>query len=98
MREDKTISNDIKKKLERWHKDISNLFSGIRENPEFAFDDTFYQEVLDKKQEFENLSPEDQNNVTNYDSTSLNSDLLFDEVSKAIDRAKLKKAYLQIPN
>ena len=98
VREDKTISNDIKEILDRWHKDISNLFSGIRENPEFAFDDTFYQEVLDKKQEFENLSPEDQNNVTNYDSTSLNNDLSLDEVSKAIDRAKLKKAYLQIPN
>ena len=28
--------------LERWHSDIYKLFSGIRENPEFAFDDQFY--------------------------------------------------------
>jgi hypothetical protein len=32
VREDDSISRDLKEILERWLKDISNLFSGIREN------------------------------------------------------------------
>ena len=31
-------------------------------------------------------------------STTLNSDLSFDEVSKAIESTKCKKAYLELPN
>ena len=49
IREDETISRDLKEILERWFNDISTLFSGIRENPEMAFNDHFYQQVLDKK-------------------------------------------------
>ena len=41
VRKDKTISRDLKEILERWHRDISGLFSGLRENPEFAFDENF---------------------------------------------------------
>ena len=88
----------MKEILKRWHSDISRLFSGLRENPEFAFDDAFYDEVVDKKNEFEALSPEEQEQLGDYDSESLNVNLTFDEVSKAIDKAKLKKAYLDIPN
>ena len=33
-----------------------------------------------------------------YDAESLNNDLSFEEVSKDIDKAKLRKAYLEIPN
>ena len=32
------------------------------------------------------------------DSTELNCAILFEEVSKCIDNAKMKKAYLEIPN
>ena len=53
VNDDNSISRDIKEILERWHKDISTLFSGVRESPEMAFDDSFYQEVLNKKREFE---------------------------------------------
>ena len=60
VREDGYISTDMKEILKRWHSDISRLFSGLRENPDFAFDDAFYDEVVDKKNEFEALSPEDQ--------------------------------------
>ena len=74
------------------------LFSGLRENPDFAFDDLFYEEILEKKQEFEALSPEDQEQQSEYNSEMLNKNLSFDEVSKAIDKAKFKKAYLDIPN
>ena len=84
--------------LKRWHTDISNLFSGLRNNPDFPFNDNFYQEILDKKAEFEAMAPNDQEQVSNFDSVSLNNDILFDEVSKAIDKAKMRKAYLQIPN
>ena len=98
VREDKSISTDIKEILQRWHTDISKLFSGLRENPEFAFDDQFYEQIVSKKQEFEALSPEEQELLADYDSESLNSNLTFDEVSKAIDRAKVRKAYIEIPN
>ena len=42
IREDKTISSDIKEVLNKWFIDISKLYSGIRENPEVVFDDNFY--------------------------------------------------------
>ena len=98
IREDETISSDIQEILARWHKDISQLFSGLRENPEFSFDGGFYQEILAKKEELENISPEDFAQNSQYDPTELNSEILFAEVSKCIDKAKLKKAYLEIPN
>ena len=98
VREDKTISRDLKEILERWHKDISGLFSGLRDQPEFAFDENFYQKILTKKAEFENLSFEKQLNKSHYDSNSINADILFSEVSKAIDSVQLGKAYLEIPN
>ena len=48
VREDGTISTDLREILMKWHKDISRLFSGIRDNPELVFDGKFCQEVLDK--------------------------------------------------
>jgi hypothetical protein len=76
----------------------SKLFSGLRENPEFALNDEFYEEIVNKKEEFEALSPEEQELLADYDSECLNSNLTYDEVSKAIDRAKIRKAYIEIPN
>ena len=98
VREDETISKDIKEVLERWLKDISNLFSGVRENPEMVFDENFYQEVIDKRKEFENLSSDEQQQASDYNPEELNTKLSFDEVSSAIDKTKLHKAYLEIPN
>ena len=98
VREDGSISNDIKEILNRWHKDIGKLFSGLRDNPEFAFDDEFYEEVIEKKNEFENLAPEQQNQHSKYDSNELNMNISYDELSKAIDKAKIKKAFIDIPN
>ena len=88
MRVDKTISRDIQEVLESWHLDISKLFSGIRENPEMAFNDIFYREVLNKKKEFENMSQEQQQEFSNFDFSSddLNCEFNFLEVSRAIDR------------
>ena len=50
------------------------------------------------KDEFETLAPEDQDQLSDYDSTCLNQNLTLSEVSKAIDLAKMRKAYLTIPN
>ena len=88
----------MKEVLQRWHNDISQLFSGIREDPDIVFDDEFYEEVVHKKQEIENLGSDAQSERGEFSTQSLNTSVSFDEVSKAIDRAKLKKAYLEIPN
>ena len=46
VRDDESISRDLKEILERWLKDISKLFSGVRDNPEMSFDEDFYEEIL----------------------------------------------------
>ena len=77
--------------MERWHRDICGLFSGLQENPEFAFDEVFYQQIVEKKAEFENLTFEEQIAASTYDATAVNADFLFSEVSKAIDNVQLGK-------
>ena len=98
VRADETISRDLKEILERWLTDISKLFSGVQENPEMSFNDTFYEEIIAKKQEFENLSNFEQQQNSNYSSESINAEISFLEVSDAIDNIKFHKAYLNIPN
>ena len=46
---DGSISTDIKEILDRWYRDISRLFSGLRDNPEMAFNDLFYNEILEEE-------------------------------------------------
>ena len=94
VRSDNTISHDIKEILERWLTDISKLFSGIRDNPEMVFDNDFYEDILDKKKAFENLSNEDQDKTCTFDSATINQEISFIEVSDAIDSLKSHKAYL----
>ena len=98
VRADESISRDIKEILERWHSDISKLFSGVKENPEMAFDDGFYAEVLRKKSEFESLSFETQREQTLFNTEMINSEITYKEVSDAIDHTKKNKAFLEIPN
>ena len=98
VRADDSISHDLKEILERWLQDISNLFSGVHENPEMAFNNGFYDEILNKKEEFENMSTEQQDATNQFETGSLNCEISFKEVSDAIDSTKLKKAYLDIPN
>ena len=98
VRADKSISRDVLEVLERWHSDISKLFSGIRDNPEMAFDEEFYQQIIQKKKEFEDLDFSEQIEVSRFSSEELNAEVSFDEVSKTIDKVKDHKAYLQIPN
>ena len=65
-----------------------------------AFNEAFYNEILTKKEEFENMTELNQQQFSNFEfsSDTLNSDITFADVSKAIDRSKLGKAYLDIPN
>ena len=98
IREDNSISTDIKEILVRWHSDISKLFSGLRDSPEFAFDDEFYNDIIEKKIEFESLSKAEQISASQYDTHNLNSEILYSEVSTCINNSKYKKAYLDIPN
>ena len=98
IRQDKSISTDIKEVLERWHSDISGLFSGFRENPDLAYDDHFFQQISDLKNEFENLSSEDQAEHSEFDSSQINNEITMKEVSDAISKAKAGKSYLEIPN
>ena len=100
VREDGSISGDTGEVLQRWFQDISNLYAGLNEQPDIAFDESFYQKVLEKKAEFEKLTGEQQANIPdiNYPSSSLNDELTMVEVSNAIDRTKCGKAYLDIPN
>ena len=44
------------------------------------------------------MAREDQVQQTDYDSGCINQALSYDEVSNAIDAAKMQKAYLTIPN
>ena len=75
-----------------FHIDILNLtsrlFSGVRQNPEFAFDDTFFEEILKKKEELENMEEHQQ-----YPSTKPNEELSNDEVAVSMDKTKGERSY-----
>ena len=88
VREDGSITNDIKEVLERWFKDISRLYTGLREDPEVVFDEEFYREVLEKKREFEEMSSDEQTTPEEYDAEDLNGEISYDEVAAAIDKSK----------
>ena len=96
IREDRTISRDVQEVLEKWYHDISKLYSGISNDTEVAFDDNFLEQVKAQKKILENLQPEAVD--PRGDSDKLNRDLTLEEVSQAIDKSKLHKAYLAIPN
>ena len=98
IREDNTISRDVKEVLERWLIDISKLFSGVKNDPEKSFDDQFYDEIVAKKEEFEKLSNQEQEQTSQYSSEQINIDISYNEVSNAIDKIKFHKAFLEIPN
>ena len=98
VKADNSISNDVTEVLERWFSDISKLYSGIRDDPDIIFNEELYNQVLNLKVEFERLDPTVQEEQAPYSTDTLNSDISLEEVSNAIDKAKLRKAYLDIPN
>jgi hypothetical protein len=56
-----------------------------------SFDDTFYEEIKSKKQQFENLSTYRQQQNSNYSSEQINAEISFQEVSDAIDDIQFTK-------
>ena len=75
VRNDGSVSRDIKEVLERWHTDISGLFSGLRNNPDFAFDDDFYNKILENKTILEELSDDgNESDSCLYPLSNLNQD------------------------
>ena len=98
IRQDGTISSDLKEVLSKWHSDFSACFKGIKDDPNLVFDDNFLEQITKLKSDFENLSQEQQDLGSSFDSSLLNCDISYEEVSNAIDKAKLGKAFLFIPN
>ena len=100
VKEDGSISHNIKEVLNRWFKDISGLYSEVKENPELNFNDEFYKKVVEKKEQFDRLvqasggEPSQEIN----DPEEINYEISYDEVSEAIDRNKDKISYLEIPS
>ena len=91
VREDGSISNDVQEVLERWHEDISALYSGLRENPEFAFNDKFLRNIIEKKNELEQLEISGEDSM-GFIAEQLNDVITYEEVSSAIDRSKNNKS------
>ena len=98
LRDDETVSTDKKEVLQRWYDDISALFSGLRDDPSNAFDDIFYSNIESLKSEFDSLDPQLQAEVAPTDGSSLNTPITYNEVLQIIEKAKLHKAFLSIPN
>ena len=98
IKEDKSISTDLREVLDKWYQDISGLFSGLQEDPELAFNEEFYEEILKKKAEFEQMPFDEQRDKGDFNTDEMNSEITYDEVADAINSSKLKKAYLNIPN
>ena len=95
IREDGTISSDVKEVLFKWYEDFSECFAGLREDPDLAFDDSFYEQVKKLKNDFEELDSSEQTSC--YNTSKMNCDITLPEVSEAINRLPDGKSYLDIP-
>ena len=60
--------------------------------------DEFLENVTNLKAKFDDLSCDEQEAESSFDSSALNCDITLAEVSAAIDNAKLGKAFLFVPN
>ena len=67
----------------KWYSYISRLFSGLKNDPDIAYDDTFYEEIIKKKEEFDLMSSEDQKQFfpSVQNSEVLNHDIELKEVN-----------------
>ena len=98
IRQDGSISTDKREVLEKWCSDFSECFKGIKDDPDLVFDEDFLESIENLKRVFDKLSSGTQEAKSSFDSTMLNRDISYDEVSAAIDKAKLGKAFLFVPN
>ena len=91
-------SKDKKEVLLKWHSDFETCFKGMKDDPDLVFDDVFLDQVTKLKDDFDKLLPEEQMSNSPFDSSALNIDITYEEVSNAIDKAKNGKAFLNVPN
>ena len=98
LREDGSVSNEKREVLQKWYNDFSQCFKGIKDDPDMVFDDQYLDQITKLKTDFDKLSPESQVSGAALDSSQLNCEISYDEVSSAIDKSKLGKAFLLIPN
>ena len=98
IKQDGSISKDITEVLLKWHSEFSACFKGIKDDPDLVFDDEFLEKITKLKSEFDNISPQEQESGSAFDPTLLNCPISHEEVSQAIDKAKIGKAFLFIPN
>ena len=98
IREDGSISSDKKEVLEKWCSDFKQCFKGMKDDPDLVFDDDFFENIKNLKAKFDELSNDEQEAGSNFNSVNLNCDISYDEVAAAVDSAKLGKAFLFVPN
>ena len=90
----------MKEVIGRWYDDISKLYAGVRDDPEMVYNEEFFQDILTKRKEFDQMEDEQQQMFSRItaDPGALNSEISLKEVIEAVDRVKNGKAYLLIPN
>ena len=98
IREDGSISSDKKEVLEKWCSDFKQCFKGMKDDPDLVFDDEFFENIKNLKAKFDELSNDEQEAGSNFNSENLNCDISYDEVAAAVESAKLGKAFLFVPN
>ena len=70
----------------------------MKDDPDLVFDDEFFENIKNLKAKFDELSNDEQEAGSNFNSVNLNCDISYDEVAAAVDSAKLGKAFLFVPN
>ena len=89
---------NTKEVLTQWYTEFSECFAGLRDNIDLAFDDDFLQRINGLKIQFDALSPDQQEVQSNFECTNLNSEITLEEVQNAVNKSKLGKAFLLVPN
>ena len=70
----------------------------MKDDPDLVFDDEFFENIKNLKAKFDELSNDEQEAGSNFNSENLNCDISYDEVAAAVESAKLGKAFLFVPN
>lgn len=94
IKEDGSTSTDRQEVLDTWFMDYRKCFSGIREDSDVVIDDDFLREVSKLRSDFDKLAPDKHKTADCIDSTVLNTGITMEDVSRAVDRPKLRKAFL----
>ena len=72
IREDGSISTDKKEVLEKWCTDFTQCYKGMKDDPDLVFDYEFLENL---KAKFDDLSCEEQEAESSFDSSLLNCEI-----------------------